>query len=75
MMIRRLQIRSPHDSGNRVCRGRRVEHSAARGLTDGMVCPWDSATDEGGRMLGAGADGDQAPRLPANRSTARDTLR
>jgi hypothetical protein len=39
MMFRRLRVRSPHDSGSRCVEAAGVEHAAARGLTDGMVCP------------------------------------
>ena len=64
MMVRRLRVRSPHDSGSRCVEAASVEQAAARGLTGGMICPWDSASGEGGRMLGAGADGDQARGYP-----------
>ena len=38
-------------------------HCCTAGI-DGFVCPRDSASGEGGSMLGAGANGDQARRYP-----------
>ena len=70
--LRRLRLRSPHDSAAGV--SSRRGHAAARTVAK-MGYPWDSASGEGGRMLGAGADGDQAraQRLLLSYSGATDS--
>jgi len=60
-----------HDSGSRCVEAAGASMPRPERVGE-MGYPWDSASGEGGRMLGAVADGDQArgyPHHPCGRSS------